>query len=123
MAYHQSPFNYPVVSVLACALSDLQIKWYRHSRNMPFHILYTMAGIRPMGPGFSRLQIEPNLKPDEWLQTTVAHPAGMIQVDLGMDKELEGSIMITRRVKITGPGGKMKIQTIESPFSSAAGHP
>ena len=78
------------------------------SAHVLYHMLYTIVGIKPVGPSMYRLRIEPSLQPGEWIKTAVAHPKGMIHLDLHMDKELEGSIVIPRGVEIEGPLGAVK---------------
>lgn len=83
------------------------------SSHVLYHILHTIAGIKPVGPAMRRVRIEPNLQPGEWLKTSVAHPAGMIHVDLRMDKELHGTIIAPHGVEIESLAGKVKVENVK----------
>ena len=62
------------------------------SAHVLYHILYTIAGIKPVGPAGQNLKIAPSLQPGEWIKAVVAHPEGMFRIDLNMDKHLEGTV-------------------------------
>ena len=47
-----------------------------------FHFHATLAGIRPVAPGFSRVEIEPQLGDLSWLESQIPHPNGTISVAL-----------------------------------------
>ncbi|MBW3637291.1 MAG: alpha-L-rhamnosidase [Armatimonadetes bacterium] len=52
-----------------------------------FHIYATLAGIRPTAPGFSRVEIKPQLSQMRHLDATMPHPRGEIRVVATGDKE------------------------------------
>ena len=58
------------------------------SAHVLFHILHTIAGIKPSGLGINHLRLEPNLRSGEWLKASVAHPAGTIELNLPHGKHL-----------------------------------
>ena len=59
-----------------------------------FHILASLAGIRPEAPGFSLVRIEPQPGPLRRLQGSVPHPKGSVSVDLrlGDDNLWHGTV-------------------------------
>ena len=52
-----------------------------------FHILASLAGIRPEAPGFSLVRIEPQPGPLRRLQGSVPHPKGSVSVDLRLSDD------------------------------------
>jgi alpha-L-rhamnosidase len=58
-----------------------------------FELLRTVAGIEPIGPGFSKVRIAPNLGSLPTVQARMPHPKGEIAVDFAVhDGRLTGSV-------------------------------
>jgi hypothetical protein len=58
-----------------------------------FHFHASILGIRPAGPGFTSVQIEPQLGPLAWARGTMPHPRGDIRADFALrDGRLTGEI-------------------------------
>ena len=47
-----------------------------------FHFYATLAGIRPIAPAFSRVEVKPQLGNLSWLEATMPHPRGEIRVSV-----------------------------------------
>lgn len=47
-----------------------------------YHFYATIAGIRPVAPGFSKVKISPNLEALQWLKVTLPHPKGEICLEI-----------------------------------------
>ena len=47
-----------------------------------FHFHATFAGIRPVAPGFSQVEIKPQFGPLDFVRVTMPHPRGEISLDL-----------------------------------------
>ena len=47
------------------------------------HFYITLAGIRPIAPGFSKVEINPQLGPLQWLKARLPHPNGEIRLEVG----------------------------------------
>jgi hypothetical protein len=60
-----------------------------------FHFAATILGVRPAGPGFRTVRIQPQLGPLKSARGTVAHKQGLISVDVQRNS--------------TGPGAKVSI--------------
>lgn len=47
-----------------------------------FHFYSSIAGVRPTAPGFSKVRVQPQLGPLEWLEATLPHPKGEIHLQI-----------------------------------------
>lgn len=79
------------------------------------HILYqmltTLVGIHPEGWNLDSLRLEPHLLTGEHVKVSVAHPRGMMKLELAMtDEGLIGKGHVPRGVKIAGGGRNVSIQ-------------
>jgi hypothetical protein len=50
-----------------------------------FHTLASIAGVRPDGPGFSRVRVAPLPGPIDRFEARVVHPRGLVEVDFRRD--------------------------------------
>ena len=50
-----------------------------------FHYFATLLGIRPVAPGFSQVEITPQLGALDWISGTIPHPRGEISVEARRD--------------------------------------
>ncbi|MHB9134753.1 MAG: alpha-L-rhamnosidase-related protein [Armatimonadota bacterium] len=62
----------------------------------PIHHYYaSLLGIRPDGPGFRRVRIDPQLGTLAWAKGTLPHPAGQVQVSLQQEGDrLRGQVLL-----------------------------
>ena len=72
--------------------------WNSHPR---FHLAATAAGVRPLSPGFKRVEIRPHLGPISQLEITVPHPRGEIAVSL-LDSNGSRSARVSLPQAVTG---------------------
>jgi hypothetical protein len=51
-----------------------------------YHYFASILGIRPVGPGFEKVMIRPQLGTLTWAKGSLIHPKGTIDADLRVDK-------------------------------------
>lgn len=67
-----------------------------------FHFFASVLGIRPTAPGFSRVEIAPQLESLPWARGTFPHPQGLIHADLSLDGEaVVGTVSLPQGVEVT----------------------
>jgi alpha-L-rhamnosidase len=60
-----------------------------------FHYFATLLGVRPLAPGFSQVEIAPQLGPLEFINGVMPHPRGEISVDIKRDGDaLRGQVSL-----------------------------
>ncbi len=65
-----------------------------------YHYFASILGITPDGFGFSRLRVRPQLGPLQWAAGRMAHPAGMIELDVRRENQiLRGTLVVPQAVK------------------------
>ncbi|MFA6291160.1 MAG: alpha-L-rhamnosidase C-terminal domain-containing protein [Victivallales bacterium] len=52
-----------------------------------YHFAASLAGVRPLAPGFAGVEIRPQLGPLKWIDANIASPKGMIRVELKKEKD------------------------------------
>lgn len=84
---------------------------YGTSGHVLYHILTTLAGIRPGETGMKQVLLEPRLQVGEQVAVSVAHPRGMMHLELRMTQDgLEGRGNVPRGVKVSGGGRAVAIR-------------
>lgn len=69
-----------------------------------FHFYATLAGIRPVEPGFAKVEIEPQLGSLEWLEVRIPHPRGEIHLRVdGGTEQVNLPEGVVRRIKKNPP--------------------
>lgn len=75
-----------------------------------YHFAASVAGVRPAAPGFASVEIRPQLGPLKWIDANVAHPKGMIKVELKKENgTLGGNISLPPGLSGTLVVGKLQI--------------
>jgi hypothetical protein len=80
-----------------------------------YYLLSMVAGIKPNEPGFKSVKIEPNPGKLKWIEATMPHIQGDIQVSLktGSKNELKGKVILPENLsgKFLWKGNAIKLKT------------
>ncbi len=75
-----------------------------------YHFAASLAGVRPLAPGFAAVEIRPQLGPLKWIDANIASPKGMIRVELKKEKDnVSGFIRLPAGLSGTLVNGKRRM--------------